>query len=526
MNGKSGARKRPLYDEVMPRYAAIDIGSNSVRMLAAEVAANGRAETLASDREVTRLGESVFRGGLISREALEFVAGVLARMAQGYKKLDVAGVRAVATAAVRDASNQAEFLGRAAAAIGAPVEIISGQEEARLIHLGVQSRWPHPDRRVLIVDVGGGSAEIILAESGRLKEAFSKPLGAVRLTEAFLKSDPPTPLQHDQMREFIQERLNPVVRRLGIQPCDRVIATSATASAMVCAVNRIPRARREEADRRRATLRQVRRLFKDLAGKPVGARAKVTGIGPRRAQIIVPGVAVILEVLQRFQLPSLYYSAAGVRDGIIADLAARRVGAEEAVLNREQRRVVERMALKFATPLKHARQVAGFCGVLFDGLKALHKLAPGWGRLLQAASFLYDTGHYVGDTGHHKHAQYLVANSDLPGFTGREKLLVAMLCRFHRKSMPTARHIEFQALAPEDRRSLLLLIVLLRLGDALDQSKEQRVASIACEVRDNAVAVAVNGAGQIDLEIWASERVGEAFEQVYQRPLAIVRSRR
>jgi exopolyphosphatase/guanosine-5'-triphosphate,3'-diphosphate pyrophosphatase len=510
----------------MPRYAAIDIGSNSVRMLAADVLANGRTETLASDREVTRLGESVFRGGMISREAMEFVAGVLARMAQAYKKLDVAAVRAVATAAVRDASNQSEFLERASAAIGAPVEIVSGQEEARLIHLGVQSRWPHPDKRVLIVDVGGGSAEIILAEAGRLREAFSKPLGAVRLTEAFLKNDPPTQLQHLQMREFIEERLNPVVRRLGTKPCDRAIATSATAAAMVCAVNRIPRARREEADRRRATLPQVRRLFKDLSPKTAAARAKVTGIGPRRAQIIVPGVAVILEVLQRFQLPSLYYSTAGVRDGIIADLAARRVGAEEAVLNREQRRVAERMALKFAVPLKHARQVAGFCEVLFDSLKPLHKLAPGWGRLLQAAAILYDTGHYVSDTGHHKHAQYLVENSDLPGFTDREKLLTAMLCRFHRKSMPTARHTQFQALSPEDRRILLLLIVLLRLGDALDQSKEQRVESIACELKNGAVVVTVNGTEQIDLEIWASERVGEAFQQVYDRPLTIVRGRR
>ena len=162
----------------MPRYAAIDIGSNSVRMQAAEVTSSGTA-ILASDREVTRLGASVFETGAISKDAIDLVCGVLARMAQAYQKLDVLGVRAVATAAVRDASNQVEFIARASQALGAPVEIISGQEEARLIHLGVQSRWPHPKQRILIVDVGGGSAEVILGENGQLVDAVSKPLGAV-----------------------------------------------------------------------------------------------------------------------------------------------------------------------------------------------------------------------------------------------------------------------------------------------------------------------------------------------------------
>lgn len=509
----------------MPRYAAIDIGSNSVRMLAADVLPGGRTEVLAAARDVTRLGESVFRDGSISRDAIDLVCGVLARMAQTYKKLDVVGVRAVATAAVRDASNQEEFLRRAADAIGAPVEVISGQEEARLIHLGVESRWPHPGKRTLIVDVGGGSAEFILSENGRLREAFSKPLGAVRLTEAFLKNDPPTPLQLLQLHEFIEERLSPVIHRIGAHPCDRAIATSATAAALVCAVNRLPRARREEADRRRATLPQVRRLFKHLSSLPLADRAKVTGIGPRRAEIIVPGVAVLLEFLERFQLPALYYSTAGVRDGLIADLAARRVGADQVALSREQRRVVEAMAHKFAVPMKHARHVAHFGQVLFDSLKPLHRLPPAWGKLLEAAAFLYHTGHYISDTAHHKHSQYLVEHSDLPGFTGRERRLTALLCRFHRKSMPSARHADFQALPPDDRRALLALIVLLRLANALDLSKEQRVDSIHCELKPSAVVVTVAASHPVDLEIWAAERVAEPFLQVFEKNLLLARSK-
>src|SRR5437016_4429876 len=176
----------------MPRYAAIDVGSNSIRMEAAEVAPGHETRVLASDREVTRLGESVFRSGAVSEEALRATCAVLTRMAGLYRTLDVVGVRAVATSAIRDTRNQREFLARASEAAGAPVEIISGREEARLIHLGVESNWPQPEKRVLVIDIGGGSAEIIAAESGRMIDAYSKPLGAVRLKEAFLKDDPPS----------------------------------------------------------------------------------------------------------------------------------------------------------------------------------------------------------------------------------------------------------------------------------------------------------------------------------------------
>jgi exopolyphosphatase/guanosine-5'-triphosphate,3'-diphosphate pyrophosphatase len=166
----------------MPRYAAIDIGSNSVRMLTAETSPGAPVKVLAAERQVTRLGAGVFQDGRIPAETMQFVSENLSRMAQIYRKLEVIGVRAVATSAVRDASNQQEFVEKASSALGTPVEIISGAEEARLIHLGVQAQWPQPGKRVLMVDVGGGSAELILSQDGVLAEAFSKPLGAVRLT--------------------------------------------------------------------------------------------------------------------------------------------------------------------------------------------------------------------------------------------------------------------------------------------------------------------------------------------------------
>ncbi|MEO8129780.1 MAG: Ppx/GppA phosphatase family protein [Bryobacteraceae bacterium] len=509
----------------MPRYAAIDIGSNSVRMEAAEVVAGSTPVILATDREVTRLGVGVFSGGRITEEATAFVCQVLTRMSQTYQRLDVAGVRAVATSAVRDAGNQAEFIQRVSAALGAPVEIISGLEEARLIHRGVQSRWPHPDKRILIVDIGGGSAEIIAGENGEMQGGVSRPLGAVRLTEAFMKNDPPSETDLHGLEQFIDEKLDVAVKKIGIRPFDRAIGTSSTAAAIVCAINRIPRARREEAARLRATTPQIRKLYKDLRVKDLSGRKKIGGIGPRRAEIIVPGAAVLLKVLEAFRLPAVYYSSAGVRDGIIADLASRGVGRALTHLSREQLLHVEGMAKKYNVQAKHTRRVALFAHQLFEWLQPLHKLAPEYGKLMEAAAHLLDTGHFISSVAHHKHSAYIVQNSDMPGFTGRERNVVAALCRFHRKALPSARYELVQSLPLEDKRAVTWLTPLLRIADGLDSGQEQKVERMECQIKPSGVVVTVEGEN-IDLELWAAERAAESFRQIYESPLQFLRARR
>src|SRR5580704_7047226 len=350
-------------------------------MEAAEVVSGQPALVLASEREVTRLGEGVFRTGAVSDEALRATCTVLARMASLYRKLDVVGVRAVATSAIRDTRNPHEFLSRASDAAGTPVEIISGREEARLIYLGVESTWPQDGKRTLVIDIGGGSAEIIGVEEGVLREAFSKPLGAVRLREIFLKDDPPTALQLHQMHEYIQAKLDTPVRRLGHAGWDRAIATSATAAAVAHAVARVPGSRREEIDRLRTPTVEVGKLYRKLAEMNLAGRRRITGIGPKRAEIIVPGVAVLLEFLHEFSLPAVYYCRAGVRDGIIADLANRNVGAELSRLSRDQRSEVEGMCRRYGVSIEHARKVAHISSLLFTALQPLHHLPPGSGKL-------------------------------------------------------------------------------------------------------------------------------------------------
>jgi exopolyphosphatase/guanosine-5'-triphosphate,3'-diphosphate pyrophosphatase len=509
----------------MPRYAAIDIGSNSARLLVADVDAEGRIQTIAAERQVTRLGASVFREGRLANDSIDYLCQVLSKMADTYRKHEVITIRAVATAAVRDAGNQDEFIERASAAARTPIEVISGQEEARLIHLGVQARWPHPKQRVLIVDVGGGSAELILSDKANMTEAFSKPVGAVRLTEMFVQGDPPDEEQLHTLAEYIDEKLARPVERLGSGPFDRLIATSATAAAIVCAINRVPRSRREEADRLRATLPQVRRFFREIAQANLSERRKMAGIGPRRAEIVVAGTAVFLHVMERFRQPSLSYCAAGVRDGVIADLAERRVERQLSQLSREQRGYVEQMARRCGTPIKHARRVAHLSHLLFDGMRPLHKLSPDHGKLLEAAGYLHDIGHFVSDTSHHKHSYYLVANSDLPGFTDAEKHLIALLCRYHRKSSPSARHDPFQQLDNESRRAILMLVPLLRLADSLDRGNEQKVENLHVDLRNGHAVLALESTGDIGLELWAAERVSPLFESIYQLPLSLAKAR-
>jgi exopolyphosphatase/guanosine-5'-triphosphate,3'-diphosphate pyrophosphatase len=508
----------------MPRYAAVDIGSNSVRMMAGEVT-DGGTRILAQDRQVTRLGESVFRTGRISKEALDFLCANLARMASAYSRLEVLGVRAVATSAVRDASNRQEFLQRTSVVLGTNVEIISGSEEARLIHLGVQARWPRPKERSLIIDVGGGSSELIASQGGQIIDAVSKPLGAVRLTELFLKADPPPPEELRRLDAYIGEKLTAFHRQHGAEKFNRTLATSATAAAIVSAVNRIPRAKRDEADRVRAPTNQIRELYRTLVETDVSGRRKIAGIGPRRAEIIIAGTAVFLRALELFRQPSLYYCSAGVRDGIIADLAARRVGRELSQLSREQRSVVEGMAKRYGVALKHARHVACLGQRLFEILRPLHQLPPAAGKLLEASAYLHDIGHFVSDLAHHKHSAYLVANSEMPGFTNKERLVIAALCRFHRKSIPQPKHPQFQTLDAESKRLIVNLAPLLRIADALDRGHEQKVRDVTAITRDGAVTLVVQGEQDADLEIWAANEAAKSFGETYTVPITLRRAR-
>ena len=233
---------------------------------------------------------------------------------------------------------------------------------------------------------------------------------------------------------------------------------------------------------------------------------------------------MLRRVLDDFKLPSLYYSRAGLRDGLIADLAQEDAEARSSRLDDDRRRVVRELARHYGVPLRHADKVAAMAVTLFESLQPLHELPGSAGRYLEAAAYLHDIGHFVSDSRHHKHSYYLVANSDLAGFTARERMLVANLCRYHRKALPSANHDNFKALTDDDKRMVERLVPALRLADSLDRSREQRVSDVRVRVRRSRVELQLVAQEEVDLEQWAAQQVEGAFQQMYDRRLVVLQN--
>ncbi len=387
----------------MPTFAAIDIGSNSCRMKIAKVVAH-QLKTLAEDREVTRLGASVFESGLISPEAMAATLRALKRFQRAVQAYGVDQIRVVATAAMRDARNGAAFQAWVKAETGWNLETISGLEEGRLIHRGVMGAEPGVGGRVLLVDLGGGSCEITLSEHKRIKETISVPLGAVRLTEEFLAVDPPPVEGLGRMRQLIGRELRRAHRRIQPAGVGLVIATSGTAAALseACSpgarpagkdaktaksrtgsrtVGRSQAARTLSGTAVRAGLvstRDVRKLAKKIARMTLPEREAVPGIGPRRAEIIVAGAEVFAELLESFGLAGFRYSPLGLRDGILSQMLAEQDARATAHQEFEHERweSVLATARRYGVDPKRAEPVRAHAVQLFRELKALAKI-PG-----------------------------------------------------------------------------------------------------------------------------------------------------
>jgi exopolyphosphatase/guanosine-5'-triphosphate,3'-diphosphate pyrophosphatase len=518
----------------MPTFAAIDIGSNSCRLKIAKVLAH-QLKTLAEDREVTRLGASVFETGLVSPEAMTATLRALKRFQRTVQTHGVDQIRVVATSAMRDARNSAAFQAWVKAETGWTMEIISGLEEGRLIHLGVISGETGVGGRVVLVDLGGGSCEITLSERKRIKETVSVPLGAVRLTGEFLSADPAPAEGLARMRRFIQRELRRAQRRIQPGKVSLTIATSGTAAALCEAYAAGAKAGKAAGHRVSklasarvgklagiVTTRSVRAMAAKIAGMSLPEREAVPGIGPRRAEIIVAGVEVYAELLEGFGLPGFRYSPLGLRDGILEQMLAEQDARADVhrEFERERWESVLATARRYGVDPRQAEPVRAHAVQLFKELKALHQLPPEYESWLAAAAILLDTGKFINHQGHFRHTQYIVSSSEIYGYTQLQRTVISAIARYLGKSRPQAGDRAMRNIPAEEHKNVQRAVVLLRLAVALNQDRASDVLRVAAKVYPKRIYLELEpGRTGAELELWSLRKEAAYFREVFGREL-------
>jgi len=501
------------------RIAALDVGSNSFHLIVAEVETGGRIQILDRAKEMVRLGDGVLHSGVIPPEvfrrgldALKF----LRRIAERHK---VDALVAVATSAVREAQNGGEFVRAARDEVGIDIRVVRGDEEARLVYLGARSSLDLGKRRVALLDLGGGSLEVILADAQELYFAASLKLGVIRLAETCPCSDPPTPRERAQLAERARSMLDPVVARLRAMGFDFVALTSGTALALADLI----RQDRGNGARAALTLKALTELEKRLGAMRTIERARLPGLDGRRADTIYIGAVVLRTALELTGASEATLCETALREGIVADyVATNRPGI---LLVDEfpdlRRRSVMELARRCRFREDHATHVARLALSVFHQTRRLHGLHKSDAELLEYAALLHDIGFYVSAHRHHRHSEYLIQSHEMAGFSREEVDIVALTARFHRKSEPRKSHEGFGDLPKSDRRRVRFLAAILRIADALDRTHARLVRAVRCVVSEKTVEMRITADKDPELEIWAARRKGDLFEDLTDRKLRL-----
>jgi len=506
--------------------AAIDIGTNSIHLVVARFDDDGHFEVIADEKEPVRLGSG---GGDMKELAPDAIDRGIAALTRFRQVADIsdAPLTAVATSAVREAENADDFIVRARDEAGIEVDVISGVEEARLIYLGVLQAVPVIDKRLLLIDIGGGSTEILLGEHSETLAVRSLKLGAIRLTRRFFKSDRLHPGAVDACRRFIRSMLSSMARdveRLGFEVAVGSSGTIEAVATMALAARSdasAPRTLNNATVSRREVEDVVKRL---VSASTLAKRLALPGIEAGRADIILGGAVILEQTMATFGIDELVVSGYALREGALLDAFQRRRGGALHHLHDLRRRSVVRLAEIMDDEPEHSAHVAGLALVLFDETAEQHHLGDDARELLEAAALLANVGLFVSHSKHHKHSYYVIRNSDhLSGFTDHEIEMVALVARYHRKSAPSPKHPEFAALLPRDQQTVRTLAGLLRVTIGLDRTHAGLVTSIRSRMQDGVLVVEAVAAPGTDLSLelyTATERKG-LLETVLECPVRI-----
>ncbi|MGH9038681.1 MAG: Ppx/GppA phosphatase family protein [Acidimicrobiia bacterium] len=497
--------------DAAPPVAAIDIGTNSFHLVIARPTENNRFEILDREKEVVRLGSGSGDMKQLEPEAIERGVACLARFRRIADSFG-AEIHAVATSAVREAENRNEFLDAALATAGVAVEVISGVEEARLIHLGVLQAVPVFDQQVLVVDIGGGSTEFVIGLGGDVFDSRSLKVGAIRITERFFRKEPVKKKALDDARTFIRSYLTPVRRMVATQEGFEVAVGSA---GTILNVAEMAGARRgEERLRQRGnamfTAAELDEVIEDLVSHPRARdRESVPGLDPRRADIILGGVLVLEQVFQVLGIKEMVVSDFALREGVLLDVLQRRQAGTLGHLRDLRFASVQHLAALTPDERPHCERIAALSLQLFEETQHLHGLPEECQEWLEAAALLCNVGLVISHDRHHLHSYYVIRNTELlTGFTDHEIEVIALVARYHRKSAPKTRHPEYARLAEADQHVVRVLGGLLRVAAGLDRTRSMAVTRIQAKGGGNGsplrIVVETEPDADADLELYSA----------------------
>jgi exopolyphosphatase/guanosine-5'-triphosphate,3'-diphosphate pyrophosphatase len=498
------------------RLACVDMGSNAIRFLAAEFSNEVAYEVLAAERCPVRLGHSVFLSGVLDQRAMDAAVQALGGFRAQMDAVGVEHYRAVATSAVRESKNGAEFVARIRDEVGLELEVISGSEEARLVHTAVATRIPLGSRKWLLVDLGGGSVEVSLVDQHGAYWSESHTMGSVRLLEELTDSGTDPGGFRRLLAEYISV-LNVPTMADGQQVAG-YIATGGNIEALAKLAG-FP----DEVGVSRLPVDTLRSVIEQLARLSYRQRVEDLGLRDDRADVILPAAMVYERLANLVGADEIVVPRVGIKEGVLYDLVnrlARRLDHEDRQ-ERDVRTGAVALGRKYLFDEAHALHVSAMALSLFDQMTSLHGLSKEDRKILQAAAILHDMGQFVSFNGHHKHSLYLIAHSELPNFSQREMLLVANVARYHRKAHPQPHHPDYMALAEDERERVSRLAAILRVADSLDRERTQRVIGVTAKISDNDVSLWLDGTAGVLLEGWTLKQKANLFEKIFDRKIRL-----
>src|SRR5262252_4351289 len=505
------------------RIAAIDIGTNSLHMIVVRVRPDLSFEVIDREKEMVRLGAGGLDGRALTPEAMHAGLQVLSKFRRLADSHRVDEIIAVATSATREAENGSEFLQAIVEKTGIRARVISGTEEARLIHQAAVYGVGLAGDVAIVVDIGGGSVEITRGSGPNMDAGRSFKLGVIRLTERFIKSDPLAPRDERKLRRYIDSELGKYVSQLSRDGFDRVIGTSGTIQSLGAVALAERGSSSTTLRNRRISAKLLRRAQKQLVARDIQERLRVPGLEPRRADLAVAGSILLDAILRRLGATDITLCDLSLREGLILDYIGRH-RKEIAQADRYpdvRRRSVFELAERCNYWPEHAQQVARLAVALFDQTRIVHGLTDREREWLEYAALLHDIGVHISYERHHKHSYYLIKNGDLRGFDPEEVEVIGLVARYHRQATPKRRHEEYSEFGRKRRLTIRTLAAILRLAESLDRSHSQPVSGLELHDRGDDGLLQLRTSGDAELELWAATRHAAAFERLIGKPLRV-----